>query len=82
MRWAQPAERAERVRSGASKEIEMVSKWTPLLAGDWERRGIGTEETNWVRVCVVIGGDVCVCVCVFFFVCSCIHHLLACEFVQ
>jgi hypothetical protein len=32
---------AERVRSGASKE--MVCQWTPLLAGDRERRGIGTE---------------------------------------
>ena len=39
--------RVERVRSvcGAerSKEIEMVCKWTPLLAGDWERRGVNTS---------------------------------------
>ena len=44
---------AELVRSGASKEIEMVCKWTPLLAGDWERRG------DWDR------GDKSVCVCVW-----------------
>ena len=40
---------AERVRS---KEIEMICKWTPLLAGEWERRRIGTEETNWGVRCV------------------------------
>jgi hypothetical protein len=38
---------AERVRSGASKDLEMVCQRMPLLAGDWERRGIGTEETHW-----------------------------------
>ena len=52
---------AERVRSGASKEIEMVCKWTPLLAGDWDR------GDKLVGMCVVIGGDMCVCgVCVLF----------------
>ena len=45
---------AELVRSGASKEIEMVCKWTPLLAGDWDR------GDKLVGMCVVIGGDVCV----------------------
>jgi hypothetical protein len=64
VRGAQPAERAERVRSGASKEIEMVCKLTPLLAGAWERRGDWDRGDKLVGMCVVIGGDVCVCVCV------------------
>ena len=48
--------------SGASKDIEMACEWKPLPAGDWDRRGIGTEETSWGHVCD-LGRSVCVCVC-------------------
>ena len=60
-------QRGQRRRSEASKEIEMVCRWTPLLAGDWERRGIGTRGDTLGGACVCDRRRyVCVCVwCVF-----------------